>query len=294
LTIGVKKITLWAHFASVFEEKNMNFTDLGLSEKTIKAIKEAGIKGPTTVQADVIPSILAGKDIFTIAPQGCGKTSSYVFPLIDIIARKKAQTILILTADSKISAFISDQIAVFNRYHSEEQEETEDEANVIIASPDLVLELSADGGVDLSQTSILVVDDINLIKKKKQLKSLEKVLELLPVEKQNIVYTNRRSQETQGILEKILKSPQEIKVDKNKEQEANNVAPEQKIKTGETDGSETKEKSFDKAKKEHFQRKSFSGAQRDKEAVELMKKYNTFCGKTPEFLVYKGILVNEE
>ena len=33
----------------------MNFADLGLSEKTIQAIEEFGIKEPTTVQSDVIP-----------------------------------------------------------------------------------------------------------------------------------------------------------------------------------------------------------------------------------------------
>lgn len=42
----------------------MNFSDLGLSEKTIQAIDEFGIKEPTTVQTDVIPSILQGKDVF--------------------------------------------------------------------------------------------------------------------------------------------------------------------------------------------------------------------------------------
>ena len=69
----------------------MNFADLGLSERTIKAIEEFGISQPTTVQADVIPSILQGKDVFTIAPQGCGKTMSYVLPLLDIINSKKAK-----------------------------------------------------------------------------------------------------------------------------------------------------------------------------------------------------------
>ena len=63
----------------------MNFLELGLSEQTVRAIEEFGIQEPTTVQSDVIPSILEGKDVFTIAPQGCGKTTSYVFPLIDII-----------------------------------------------------------------------------------------------------------------------------------------------------------------------------------------------------------------
>ena len=46
----------------------MNFLELGLSPKTVQAIDEFGITEPTTVQADVIPSILQGKDVFTIAP----------------------------------------------------------------------------------------------------------------------------------------------------------------------------------------------------------------------------------
>ena len=71
----------------------MNFLDLGLSEKTVKAINECGIEKPTTVQVDVIPAILQGKDIFTIAPGGCGKTVSYVLPLIDIISRRELRKV---------------------------------------------------------------------------------------------------------------------------------------------------------------------------------------------------------
>ena len=95
----------------------MNFENLGLSQQTIKAIDEFGIKEPTTVQADVIPSILEGKDVFTIAPQGCGKTMSYVLPLIDIISTKGAQNILIITPNSECSVMTSDKLAIFNKYH---------------------------------------------------------------------------------------------------------------------------------------------------------------------------------
>ena len=47
----------------------MDFLDLGLSEKTVQAIKESGIVTPTTVQIDVIPAILEGKDIFNKKPK---------------------------------------------------------------------------------------------------------------------------------------------------------------------------------------------------------------------------------
>lgn len=225
----------------------MNFSDLGLSEKTIQAIDEFGIKEPTTVQTDVIPSILQGKDVFTIAPAGCGKTMSYVFPLIDIISSNNSdkgssgKNILIVTPDSAQSVKVSDRLAVFNKYHEineatikDRDEDIDNEANVIIGSPDLLLDIAAEGRVDLSKTNILVVDDINLIKKQKQLPNLEKILEMLPADKQNIVYTNRRSRETQGVLDKILKAPEEIKVDKTKEQEAERNAQAIEARTRKT------------------------------------------------------------
>ncbi len=262
----------------------MNFLELGLSSHTIRAIEEFGIVEPTTVQADVIPSILEGKDVFTIAPQGCGKTMSYVFPLVDIISTKGAQNILIITPNSEQSVMTSDRLAIFNKYHEingaaikDGEEDIDNEANVIIGSPDLLLEIAEHGKIDLSKTNILVVDDINLIKKNKQLENLEKVLSMLPAEKQNIVYTNRRSKETQEVLEKILKAPEEIKVDKAKEQEAElnaravAVKPQNKSAVSQTYMTVV-----------------------DKEAVDLAKKNKAFGGRVPEFILIKGILAENE
>lgn len=274
----------------------MNFLDLGLSEKTIKAIEEFGICEPTTVQVDVIPSILQGKDVFTIAPQGCGKTTSYVFPLIDIISNKGAENILIITPDSEQSVVASDRLAIFNKYHEineatikDKDEDIDNEANVIIGSPDLLVDLVENGKVDLSNTHILVVDDINLIKKNKQLGNLEKILAMLPVDKQNIVYTNRRSKETQEVLEKILKSAQEVKVDKDKEQEAVNTAAA--INHAPVENQEPVAVAPIEKVCKPVSNRSFT-PQKDEEALELEKKYRSFNGKTPDFLLNKAILVN--
>ena len=182
----------------------MSFSDLGLNEKTIQAITDLGYEEPTTVQKDVIPSILEGKDIFTIAPAACGKTCAYIFPLIDIISKNSAQNILIITADERESVNVSDKFAIFNKYHQINDEDTSG-ANVVIATPSLLLDNIKENNIDISNINILVVDDINLIKKNRQLANLEKILELLPAEKQNIVFTTRRSKETQDTLDKILK-----------------------------------------------------------------------------------------
>lgn len=296
----------------------MNFIGLGLSEKTVQAIEEYGIKEATTVQCDVIPSILQGKDVFTIAPSGCGKTMSYVFPLIDIISNKDGQNILIVTPDSEQSVVVSDRLSVFNKYHEineatvkDADEDISDEANVIIGSPDLLVDLVENSKFDFSKTNILVVDDINLIKKNKQLNNLEKILAILPADKQNIVYTNRRSKETQSILEKILKAPEEIKVDKAKEQEASqnkisentpavaevaqNEAPtENKTARSRRNGRKEKFENKSKSEPQKSAKTSSANPQRDYEAVEIAKKFNSFNGKAPEFILNKGILADDK
>lgn len=247
----------------------MEFKDLGLSDATLQAVAELNMVRPTTVQSDVIPSVLEGKDIFTIAPQRSGKTYSYVLPLIDIIASKGNQNILIITPDSFQANNVSDSFALFNKYHENSEE---DESSVVIATPDLILELADEEKIDLSNVNILVVDDINLIKKRHQLANLEKILEKLPADKQNIVFTNRRSKETQNILDKILKAPTEIKVDKNKEDEAVAAA----------------ETSTPKQKKEP---KKFE-TPLDEKALELVKKYHVFNDKTPKYILIEGTLKN--
>jgi len=276
----------------------MTFEELGLSEKTIQAINEAGITTPTTVQADVIPSILAGKDVFAIAPSGCGKTYSYVFPLIEIISRKKVKNILIITAGSRQSVMVSDKFAVFNKYHEINQtavtdtdEDISREANVIISSPNQLVDLIEDDKADFSEINILVIDDINLIKKFHQLKNLEKVLAVLPVDKQNIIFTNRRSKETQDILDKILQTPEEIKINRDKEQEA--LQPESG--NAATDGSNISaavETAVDNAgRSRHGRRKEAHASSiesgKDAEALSLMRKFHTFGRHTPEFLLTK-------
>lgn len=264
----------------------MSFKDLGLSPQTLQAINDLGYKEPTTVQKDVIPSILAQKDIFTIAPAACGKTCSYIFPLIDIISQKNGQTILIITPDDKEAVNISDKFALFNKYHETEnadsnEEISEKEANVIIGSPALLLENLEENRIELSNVNILVVDDINLIKKNRQLNNLEKILELLPANKQNIVFTNRRSKETQSTLDKILKTPAEIKIDKNKQSETT------EIKQNEPSCPEPKQprKVSSYAKKEKHT--AFSSHE-DKKAVELARRFKVFGKKTPTFLIEEG------
>ncbi|MDF1880198.1 DEAD/DEAH box helicase, partial [Sulfurimonas sp. MAG313] len=61
----------------------MKFTDLGLNEHILRAIKDQGYDTPTPVQEKAIPLILEGKDVLAGAQTGTGKTAGFTLPMLN-------------------------------------------------------------------------------------------------------------------------------------------------------------------------------------------------------------------
>lgn len=65
------------------------FSELELSENTMKALDSMGFKTMTSVQARAIPPLLAGKDVLGAARTGSGKTLAFLIPSIELLCRLK-------------------------------------------------------------------------------------------------------------------------------------------------------------------------------------------------------------
>ena len=61
------------------------FESFGLSEATLRAIRNKGYTVSTPVQAGCIPPMMAGKDVIAKAPTGTGKTMAFGIPIIEKI-----------------------------------------------------------------------------------------------------------------------------------------------------------------------------------------------------------------
>lgn len=64
----------------------VKFTELGLSEKTMKGIEGMGFETMTEVQRRTIPPLLAGRDVLGAAKTGSGKTLSFLIPAIEMLS----------------------------------------------------------------------------------------------------------------------------------------------------------------------------------------------------------------
>lgn len=62
-----------------------NFSSLAISQKLLRAIRDAGFNEMTPIQAASIPTLLAGKDLIGQSQTGSGKTAAFIIPILQNI-----------------------------------------------------------------------------------------------------------------------------------------------------------------------------------------------------------------
>jgi len=65
------------------------FSDLGLSDLVVQAVKAIGYESASPIQAATIPAMLEGIDILGQAQTGTGKTAAFALPILSRLEMKK-------------------------------------------------------------------------------------------------------------------------------------------------------------------------------------------------------------
>ena len=68
-------------------ERISQFKDMSLSSTLLNALEKMKIQKPTDVQAQAIPTGLAGSDLIAVAQTGSGKTLAFALPTITALEK---------------------------------------------------------------------------------------------------------------------------------------------------------------------------------------------------------------
>ena len=111
------------------------FESFGLSEATMRAVRNKHYTISTPVQAGCIPPMLAGKDVIAKAPTGTGKTMAFGIPIIERIDRESEEVQAVILAPTRERAMqITDEmrdIAVCHEMAHQRGITAEEECNFI-------------------------------------------------------------------------------------------------------------------------------------------------------------------
>jgi ATP-dependent RNA helicase RhlE len=208
----------------------MGFTSLGLSAPILKAIQEKGYDTPSPIQAQAIPAILEGKDVMAAAQTGTGKTAGFTLPILERLSngprvRSNHIRALILTPTRELAAQVQENVFMYGRHLpltsavvfggvkiNPQMLRLRKGADVLVATPGRLMDLYNQNAIKFDQLEVLVLDEADRMLDMGFIRDIRKILNLLPKQRQNLLFSATFSNEIRDLAKGLVNSPVEISV----------------------------------------------------------------------------------
>lgn len=206
----------------------MQFSETGLSESLLRAVKSAGYETATPIQAASIPVVLEGKDLIGCAQTGTGKTAAFTLPMLDRLSQSKrgpSPRVLVLSPTRELAQQIGDSLQRYGKgtglrhtviYGGVSQfhqvKALRRGVDTIVATPGRLLDLKNQGHVDLSRIEILVFDEADQMLDMGFLPDLKRIVAAVPAERQTLMFSATMPDAIRKLAQQWLKSPKSIEV----------------------------------------------------------------------------------
>ncbi|RYX96464.1 MAG: DEAD/DEAH box helicase [Comamonadaceae bacterium] len=215
----------------------MPFTSLGLCAPLARAATDAGYTAPTPIQLAAIPEVLRGQDVLGLAQTGSGKTAAYVLPLLqrlhdtprdDTKSGPRRVRVLILVPTRELAAQVGEAVrrlalhlpspvktsVVFGGVSINPQMMAlRGGADVVVATPGRLLDLVEHNAIKLSAVATLVLDEADRMLDLGFADELQRILALLPRERQNLFFSATLPDAVQSLAGSLLHEPVKIEVE---------------------------------------------------------------------------------
>ena len=211
-----------------------NFDGLGLSEKLLLAVKNAGYEKPSPIQVRAIPPILAGRDIFGCAQTGTGKTAAFALPIMQMLDGRghypapKRFRALILTPTRELAEQIDANIAMYGKNlslsHCKVYGGVSQNPQIkllahgvdMTATPGRLLDLFSQNKLDFGGVEFLVLDEADRMLDMGFINDIRKICRELPKKRQSMLFSATLSAEVQSLAKNIVDNPEKISVSPDK------------------------------------------------------------------------------
>lgn len=205
-----------------------SFADLGLSDKTLSAVKRMGYVQPTPVQEQAIPLVLKGRDIIAAAQTGTGKTAAFSLPAMDKLRHAKGGSgplMLVVTPTRELAQQIGEvaqQIAVSTHHrittvvgglsYKPQIDRLSRGTDILIATPGRLIDLMEQNAVRLADVQVLVLDEADRMLDMGFLPSVKKIVSATPKSRQTLLFSATIDKSIMNTVGKMLRDPATIEI----------------------------------------------------------------------------------
>lgn len=217
----------------------MKFTDFGFDDRLLEGIEASAYDEATPVQEQVIPLVLAGKDVIASAQTGTGKTAAFLLPLINNIISAPLNhhsiTALVIVPTRELAVQIAQHMEGLSYFTSvssiavygggdgnafvQEKKALSVGADVVICTPGKMLAHINMGYVKFQGLKYLVLDEADRMLDMGFYDDIMRIIHALPAKRQNLLFSATMPQKIRELARKILHNPEEISISISKPNE---------------------------------------------------------------------------
>ena len=209
----------------------MRFTEFGFHPDLLEGIEASNYENATPVQEQVIPPILAGKDIIASAQTGTGKTAAFLLPLIHRLLNHRIEGqigALVIVPTRELAIQIAQHLeglAYFTNLSSiavyggndgssfiSEKKALQTGTDIVICTPGRMIAHLNMGYVQWKQLQFLVLDEGDRMLDMGFQDDINKIIASLPVKRQTLLFSATMPDKIRQMARKILIDPVEINI----------------------------------------------------------------------------------
>jgi len=207
------------------------FTDLGLADPILRALKSEGYETPTPIQAKLIPIVLKGRDVVGIAQTGTGKTAAFVLPLLNEINNTTARPeprsckALIVTPTRELAAQIAENITAYAKYMkvsstvvvggvkpNPQIRAMSRGVDILVATPGRLLDHVSTGAIRLDKTTTVVLDEADQMLDLGFMPAIRRIMSGVPRDRRTALLSATMPKQIRSLANDFLNDPAEVSV----------------------------------------------------------------------------------
>ncbi len=214
----------------------MNFDEMGLSPKLLRAVTRQGYSTATPIQIAAIPLVLAGHDVLGCAQTGTGKTAAFALPTLHHLLPQRAPNhhknrpqrrrpirSLVLTPTRELANQVHQSFATYGSgtelrqtviYGGVSQKPQVNAlragTDVVIATPGRLLDLMNQGHVKLHDVEILVLDEADQMLDMGFIHDLRKIVRNVPDDRQTLMFSATMPEQIRKLASQWLDKPKTV------------------------------------------------------------------------------------
>ena len=217
----------------------MKFKDFGFDNRLLEGIEASGYDEATPVQEQVIPLVLAGKDVIASAQTGTGKTAAFLLPLINNIISSplnhQSITALVIVPTRELAIQIAQHMEGLSYFTSvssiavygggdgnafvQEKKALSAGADVVICTPGKMLAHINMGYVKFQGLQYLVLDEADRMLDMGFYDDIMRIIHALPRKRQNLLFSATMPHKIRELARTILHQPEEVSISISKPNE---------------------------------------------------------------------------